>query len=146
MLLKTIVLICEFFILTNINGFLSLPSRSLERPKPKIFKVKDHHQDHLVVEEAMPEAIKNRAQLELPEGRARFLRHYNRHRLAMASQTEVLDQWDLITPKSEPNDGDFFANWLNTLSNKSMAIKDAIILDFHRPLVMHMMIIPNNFL
>ena len=94
----------------------------------------------------MPEAIKNRAQLEIPQGRARFLRHYNRFRLALASQTSALNHWDIITPKSEPCDQDMFANWLNTLSNKSMAIKDAVILDFHRPLVMHMMLIPDNFL
>ena len=119
---------------------------SQEKPKPRIFKIKDHHEDHLVVEEAMPEAIRNRAQLELPQVRERFLRHYNRHRLAMASKTEVMNHWDVITPKTEPADSDLFANWLNTQANKSMAIKDALILDFKRPLVMHMMIIPDNFM
>ena len=105
----------------------------------------DHQTDHDLVERALPEAKKNRAQLELPEARARFLRHYNRSRLALASKSEVLSHWDTCIPTSEPADTDLFANWINTQAHKSMAIKNATILDTKRPLVINMMLAPNSF-
>jgi len=105
----------------------------------------DHQTDHELVERAMPEAMKNRAQLELPEVRARFLRHYNRARLALASKSEVLSHWEPCMPVSEPADSDLFGNWLNTQAHKSMAIKGAVILDFKRPLVINMMIAMDSF-
>ena len=105
----------------------------------------DHQTDHDLVERAMPEAMKNRAQLELPEVRARFLRHYNRSRLALASKSPVLTNWEACLPVSEPADTDLFGNWLNTQAYKSMAIKGAVILDFKRPIVINMMIAPDSF-
>ena len=93
----------------------------------------------------MEEAIKNRAQIDLPDGRARFLRHYNRNRLAMASTLDVMANYDVITPKTEPSDTDMFPNWLNTLSNKSMALRSEPFLTFKRPLVIDMVIAPNHF-
>ena len=119
--------------------------RAKENSPPKIFKVWDHTEDHVIVEEAMEEAIKNRAQLDIPLGRTRFIRHYNRNRLAMASTLDIMTNYDVITPKTEPADTDMFPNWLNTLANKSMALRSAPILTFKRPLVMDMIIAPNNF-
>ena len=94
----------------------------------------------------MEEAIKNRAQLGNPDTRTRFLRHYNRNRLALASTLEVTNNYDLITPKTEPSDTDLFPNWLNTLANKSMAVRAAPILTFKRPLIIDMIVAPNHFL
>ena len=94
----------------------------------------------------MVEAKKNRAQLDQIEVKQRFLRHYNRERLALAGKCDVLKDWDVVIPKSEPAESDLLANWLNTQANKSMAIKDGLILDFKRPLVINMLLAPNNFL
>ena len=120
--------------------------RESENSRPKIFKIWDHQTDHQLVEEAMPEAQKSRAQLELPEVRARFLRHYNRNRIELAGTTEMLNNYDVITPKTEPSDTDMFANWLNSLTNRSMAIAGAPILDFKRPLVIDLILAPDYFL
>ena len=117
----------------------------MEKPKPRIFKVMDHQTDHELIERAMPEAMKQRAQLDLPEARSRFLRHYNRSRLALASKSPVLSQWEACAPVAEPADSDLFANWLNMQSHKSMAIRGAPIINLKRPLVINMMIAPDEF-
>ena len=116
----------------------------MEKPKPRIFKIMDHQTDHDLVERAMPEALKNRAQLEVPQVRARFLRHYNRSRLALASKSPALSHWEACAPVAEPADSDLFANWLNTQSHKSMAIRGAPIINLKRPLVINMMIAPDD--
>ena len=117
----------------------------MEKSKPRIFKVQDHQTDYEVIERAMPEALKNRAQLEIPEVRTKFLRHYNRSRLALASKAAVVDHWEACAPVSEPADTDLFANWINMQSHKSMAIKGAPIINLKRPLIINMMLAPDNF-
>ena len=118
----------------------------MDHVKPKLFKILDQQDDEQVIKRALKEAKEKRANIDQPEVAKRFLKHYNRARLALASTSKALKGWETIEPKSEPQDQDLFANWLNSLAFKAVASTNKIILDFKRPLTVHMMLIPKKFL
>ena len=120
--------------------------RSSEPVKPRLFKVFDHQEDHLLVEEAAPEARKNNIKLDLPDLKKRFLRHYYRERLALAGTVPVLKSWDALPPKTEPVDDELLPNWLNTQGIKSLGVRDGLMLDLKRPIEIDMILVPNELM
>ena len=97
-----------------------------------------------MVEEAFPEATKNNIKLDRTDVRDRFLRHYHRERLALASSLPILKEWDSLPPKSEPADDEPLATWLNTQAIKSLAAANGLIIDFKRPIEIDMIIVPDS--
>ena len=118
--------------------------RDTETVKPRIFKVFDHQPDHTLVEEAIEAAASTTVNLNSTENRSLFLKAYNRKRLALASTSKALKNWSVMPGRSEPADTDIFANWLNTQSNLSLASDSGIILDFKRPIILDLIIIPDK--
>lgn len=98
------------------------------------------------MEEAIPEASKNNVKLDRIEVRKRFLRHYHRERLAMASNLPMLKEWEALPYKSEPLDDEVMANWLNTQAVKSLAVSNGLIIDFKRPVEIDMILLPDDVL
>ena len=129
-------------------NFKTLPIllRGSKQVKPRLFKVHDHQEDHLLVEEAIPDATKNNVKLDRIDVRKRFLRHYHRERLAMASNLPMLKEWDPLPAKTEPLDDEVMSNWLNTQAVKSLAVSNGLILDFKRPVEIDMILLPNEVL
>ena len=96
------------------------------------------------MEEAIPEATKNNIKIDRIDVRKRFLRHYHRERLAMASNLPLLKDWDALPFKSEPLDDEVMANWLNTQAVKSLAVTNGLIIDFKRPVEIDMILLPDE--
>ena len=94
----------------------------------------------------MVNARKSNAKLDVPEVKNRFLKHYNRQKLAIASRSKALLHCKPMEMKAEPNDSDLFANWINAWSFKVGANKDAMIVDFKRPIIINMILVPNCFM
>ena len=114
--------------------------------KPRLFKVHDHEEDHRIVEEAFPEATKNNIKLDRLDVKNRFLKHYHRERLAMASTLPILKDWDPLPPKTEPVDDELLANWLNTQAIKSVAASNGLIINLQRPIEIDMILVPDQIM
>ena len=99
-----------------------------------------------MVEEAFPEASKNNIKLDRTDVRDRFLRHYHRERLALASSLPVLKDWDSLPPKSEPADDEQLSTWFNTQAIKSLAASNGLIIDFKRPIEIDLIILPDQLM
>ena len=137
---------CSKSVINVKQHFTIIFFREKGRVKPRLFKIWDHQTDQAIVDKSAQTAAAQKVDLKNPEVRARFLKHYNRARLALAGKANVFQQWETITAKTEPAENDLFSNWLNALAMKSMAIQNELLLDFKRPLVIHMMLAPNSFL
>ena len=98
------------------------------------------------MEEAFPDATKNNIKLDRSDVRKRFLRHYHRERLALASNLPMLKEWDALPPKTEPLDDEVVSNWLNTQAVKSLAASNGLIIDLKRPIEIDMILLPNEVL
>ena len=120
--------------------------RESKGTRPKFFKVWDHQPDHTLVEEATDKARQAGMRLDSAENRNLFLKAYNRKRLALASVSKALKDWDCIEPRTEPADTDILSNWLNSQSVNAVGVQSEINLDFKRPLVFDMIFIPDRFL
>ena len=110
-----------------------------------MFWSKDHQENHILVEKAIPAAREAGVDLTKPSVRDCFIHHYNKMKLDLiTSHPNLPSSYQLVQEDQSPDFGTMFGSWLIQNQAKTVANDKMVMLNFNAPIEFEALMIPNS--